>query len=64
VPSRRKADKGEIQRVRLSFDRVETGRTAIAVLLDDLESTRRIAEETRSVQEELKATDPGGDLTL
>jgi hypothetical protein len=93
VPSRRKADQPELKTVRLAFDRIETGKTEIAVLLDDdgnpinvprsllpggarpgdvlevtlrrdLESTRGIADETRSLQKELKATDPGGDLSL
>jgi hypothetical protein len=30
----------------------------------DLEATRRIAAETRRLQEDLQKTDPGGDLTL
>lgn len=30
----------------------------------DDEATKRLAEETRKIQDELKATDPGGDLQL
>jgi hypothetical protein len=30
----------------------------------DLEATRRIVEETKKVQDDLKATDPGGDIRL
>ena len=30
----------------------------------DAEATRRLAAETRQVQEDLKASDPGGDIKL
>lgn len=30
----------------------------------DVEATRKVTEETRQVQEDLKATDPGGDIKL
>ena len=30
----------------------------------DAEATRQVAEETRAVQEDLKKTDPGGDIKL
>ena len=30
----------------------------------DAEATRKVAEETRQVQKDLKATDPGGDIKL
>jgi hypothetical protein len=30
----------------------------------DLDATRRVAEESRKVQDELKKTDPGGDIRL
>lgn len=30
----------------------------------DVEVTRRVAKQTRAVQDDLKKTDPGGDLTL
>lgn len=30
----------------------------------DMESTGRLATETRSIQDELKKRDPGGDITL
>jgi Protein of unknown function (DUF3006) len=30
----------------------------------DLEATRKVAEETRQVQKDLKETDPGGDIKL
>ena len=30
----------------------------------DAEATHRLAEETRQVQEDLKTTDPGGDIKL
>ena len=30
----------------------------------DLEATRHVAERTRKLQDDLKATDPGGDLVL
>jgi Protein of unknown function (DUF3006) len=30
----------------------------------DSEATRKLAEDTRKVQDELKRTDPGGDLRL
>jgi Protein of unknown function (DUF3006) len=93
VPSRRKPDNVNVKTVQLSIDRIETGKSEIAVLLSDdgttidvprrllpdgarpgdvlvvtfrrdLEATRRVAEETRQVQDDLKATDPGGDIRL
>jgi hypothetical protein len=30
----------------------------------DLEATRQVTEQTRKVQEDLKKTDPGGDIKL
>jgi hypothetical protein len=30
----------------------------------DLEATRKVAEESRKVQDELRAADPGGDIKL
>jgi hypothetical protein len=30
----------------------------------DMEATRELLEETRKIQEELKKTDPGGDIKL
>ena len=33
-------------------------------LARDAEATRKLGEETRKVQKDLKATDPGGDLKL
>ncbi len=30
----------------------------------DAEATRQLAEETRRVQQDLRKTDPGGDITL
>lgn len=95
MPRRRKSDDVDAKSVRLSLDRIETGKSGseIAVLLGDdgtmidvprrllpdaarpgdilvvtwrrdLEATRRVAEETRQVQDDLKATDPGGDIRL
>lgn len=33
-------------------------------LVRDLKATRKLADQTRAIQNELKATDPGGDLKL
>ena len=30
----------------------------------DHEATRQVSEQTRAVQDQLKSTDPGGDITL
>ena len=34
------------------------------VIERDLEATRQVAEQTRAVQDQLKKTDPGGDIRL
>ncbi|WP_406693597.1 DUF3006 domain-containing protein [Singulisphaera sp. Ch08] len=33
-------------------------------LARDVQATRRLADETKAIQRELKATDPGGDIKL
>ncbi len=33
-------------------------------LTRDLKATRQLAEQTKAIQQELKATDPGGDIKL
>jgi hypothetical protein len=42
----------------------KAGDVLILTLERDLEATRKLAAETRKVQNELKATDPGGDIKL
>jgi hypothetical protein len=95
VPSGEKSEESHAATVRLTIDRIESGRgkTRIAVLLDDAgtpinfprnllpagarpgdiltvtfrcdpAATKQVAEQTRKVQDELKKTDPGGDIRL
>ena len=45
-------------------DGSEPGDVLTVTFRKDPEATRRIAESTREVQEDLKATDPGGDIRL
>jgi hypothetical protein len=43
---------------------VKAGDVLALSLERDAEATRRLAQETRAIQDELKKTDPGGDLKL
>jgi hypothetical protein len=43
---------------------VKAGDVLILTLERDAEATRKLAEETRAVQRDLKQTDPGGDIKL
>jgi hypothetical protein len=42
----------------------KAGDVLTMTLQRDLEATRKLAEETRKLQQDLKRTDPGGDLKL
>ena len=43
---------------------VKAGDILVLTMEKDAEATRKVAEETRAIQDELKKTDPGGDVTL
>jgi hypothetical protein len=43
---------------------VKAGDVLMVTLERDAEATRKLAEETRAVQRDLKQTDPGGDIKL
>jgi hypothetical protein len=43
---------------------VKAGDVLTLTLERDAEATRKLAEETRQVQKDLKKTDPGGDIRL
>jgi hypothetical protein len=45
-------------------DGVQPGDVLQVTFRRDLEATRRVGARTRQVQDELKKTDPGGDLRL
>jgi hypothetical protein len=56
----KKAREGSLLRVRVSQGGVPDFRAAV---VDDVERKRRIAE-AKGTQDELQATDPGGDVAL
>ncbi len=43
---------------------VKAGDILILNIEKDAEATRNVAQQTRAVQDDLKKTDPGGDITL
>jgi hypothetical protein len=43
---------------------VKAGDILTLTIERDLEATRNLAQETRTVQDQLKKTDPGGDVKL
>ncbi len=49
---------------RLLPEGARPGDVLVLTLRRDPELTRRIAEKTRKLQDELKSSDPGGDITL
>jgi hypothetical protein len=43
---------------------IKAGDILTLTIKRDVQATRKVAQETRPVQDELKKTDPGGDITL
>jgi hypothetical protein len=61
LPSRRRRGGSGIRR---SGDRPRAGDILTLRIERDAEATRKLAEDTRKVQDQPEKTDPGGDLRL